>query len=176
MTDPVPARDSLWTRISIIVGVVICGAVAFLILGPRPEGMAGSLDVGGLPVVNASLNGLTTLLLVVAFALVKKGRIEAHKRVMLTAFGTSTAFLVTYVLYHWFKAGPRAYVGEYRAVYLIILLSHIVLAMGIVPMALVTLYRGWSDQRPKHRKLARITLPVWLYVSVTGVVIYWMLY
>ena len=66
--------------------------------------------------------------------------------------------------------------GEYRAVYLIILLSHIVLAMGIVPMALVTLYRGWSDQRPKHRKLARITLPVWLYVSVTGVVIYWMLY
>ncbi len=176
MTHPVAARDSLWTRVSIIVGVVICGAVAFLILGPRPEGMAGSLDVSSLPAVNASLNGLTTILLVVAFALIKQGNIEAHKRVMLTAFGTSTAFLVTYVIYHWFKAGPRPYVGDFRGVYLVILLSHIVLAMGIVPMALVTLYRGWSDQRPRHKKLARITLPLWLYVSVTGVGLYWMLY
>ena len=176
MSTMAPARDKFWTRISIIVGVVICAAVAFLILGPRPEGMAGSLDVSSLPAVNASLNGLTTVLLVVAFALIKQRKIEAHKRVMLTAFGTSTAFLVTYVIYHWFKAGPKAYVGDFREVYLFILISHIVLAALIIPMALVTLYRGWTDQRPKHRKLARITLPVWLYVSVTGVVIYWMLY
>ena len=176
MNTEAAARDSFWTRISIIVGVVICAAVAFLILGPRPEGMAGSLDVSGLPVVNASLNGLTTILLLVAFVFIKQRKIDAHKSVMLAAFGTSTAFLVTYVVYHWFKAGPKPYVGDFREVYLFILISHIVLATVIVPMALVTLYRGWSDQRPKHKKLARITLPVWLYVSVTGVVIYWMLY
>jgi len=176
MTTHAPARDAFWTRISVIVGVVVCAAVAFLILGPRPEGMAGSLDVSGLPAVNASLNGLTTVLLVLGFVLIKQRKIEAHKSVMLGAFAASTMFLVTYVIYHWFKAGPKVYVGEYRAIYLVILLSHIVLAMGIIPMALVTLYRGWTDQRPKHRKLARITLPIWLYVSVTGVVIYWMLY
>jgi putative membrane protein len=176
MTTIAPARDAFWTKISIIVGVVVCAAVAFLILGPRPEGMAGSLDVSGLPVVNASLNATTTVLLLVALGFIKARRITAHKNTMLTAFGTSTLFLVTYIIYHWFKAGPKAYVGDFREVYLVILLSHIVLAMGIVPLVLVTLYRGWSDQREKHKKLARITLPLWLYVSVTGVVIYWMLY
>lgn len=158
------------------MGVVICAAVAFLILGPRPEGMAGLLDVSGLPVVNASLNGITTLLLVTGLVLVKQRRFDAHKTVMLASFGSSTAFLVSYVIYHWFKAGPKLYEGDFRTVYLVILLSHIVLATVIVPMALITLYRGWTDQRPKHRKIARITLPIWLYVSVTGVLIYWMLY
>ena len=176
MSDARAAQDAFWIRICIIVGIVICGAVAFLILGPRPEGMAGKLDVSGLPVVNASLNAVTTLLLCVGFWLVKKRRFDAHRKVMLTSFGTSTAFLVTYVVYHWFKAGPKAYEGDFRTVYLAILLSHIALATVIIPMALVTLYRGWTDQRPEHRWIARITLPLWLYVSVTGVVIYWMLY
>lgn len=174
--SPSPAHNTFWTRIAIIVGLSISVVVAFLILGPRPEGMAGSLDVSGLPLVNASLNGLTTVLLVVALVLIKQRKIGAHKTVMLTAFGTSTMFLLTYVVYHWFKAGPKPYVGEYREVYLVILISHIVLAAAIVPMALVTLYRGWSDQREKHKKLARITWPLWMYVGVTGVVIYWMLY
>jgi len=138
--------------------------------------MAGLLDVSGLPVVNASLNGITTLLLVTGLVLVKQRRFDAHKTVMLASFGSSTAFLVSYVIYHWFKAGPKLYEGDFRTVYLVILLSHIVLATVIVPMALITLYRGWTDQRPKHRKIARITLPIWLYVSVTGVLIYWMLY
>ena len=177
--DEAPAstsRDAFWIRICVIVGVVICAAVAFLILGPRPEGMAGKLDVSGLPKVNATLNGITTVLLVVGFALIRARKIELHKRVMLSCFGTSTAFLVTYVLYHWFKAGPKEYVGDHRTFYLTILLSHILLAAVIVPMALVTLYRGWNNQLDKHRWIARITLPVWLYVSVTGVMIYWMLY
>jgi putative membrane protein len=176
VTEAPAARDSFWIRICIIVGVVVCGAVAFLILGPRPEGMAGRLDVSGLPAVNASLNGLTALLLCIGFALIKQRRFDAHRNVMLTSFGTSTAFLVSYVVYHWFKAGPKPYEGDFRSAYLAILLSHIVLAMFIVPMALVTLYRGWTDQRPEHRWIARLTLPLWLYVSVTGVVIYWMLY
>ena len=169
-------QDSFWIRICIIVGVIICAAVAFLILGPRPEGMNGMVDVSGLPLVNASLNGITTLLLVAGFVLIKLRRIDLHKKVMLSCFGTSTAFLVTYVIYHWFKDGPKQYVGDHRGFYLLVLLSHIVLAAGIVPLALVTLYRGWNDQLTKHRWIARITLPIWLYVSVTGVMIYAMLY
>jgi uncharacterized membrane protein YozB (DUF420 family) len=109
-------------------------------------------------------------------ALIRSKRIAQHKAVMLTAFGTSTAFLITYVIYHWFKAGPRPYAGEWTGLYYFILLSHIVLATVIVPLALVTLYRGWLDQRPRHRRLARVTFPVWMYVSVTGVTIYLMLY
>ena len=156
--------------------MVICLAVAFLILGPRPEGMEGMLDVSGLPTVNATLNSITTALLMIAFFLVKSGRIEAHKKTMLAAFGTSALFLVTYVIYHWFKAGPKAYEGEFVTAYYILLISHIILAAMILPLALVTLYRGWRMQREKHRKLARITFPIWIYVSITGVAIYWMLY
>ena len=95
---------------------------------------------------------------------------------MLCAFGTVTLFLVTYMIYHWFKAGPKPYLGEYETVYYFILISHIILAVVIIPLALVTLYRGWNMQVVKHRRIARITYPVWLYVSVTGVVIYLMLY
>jgi putative membrane protein len=176
MTETQAAKNAFWTRISVILGLVVTAAVAFLILGPRPEGLAGSLDVSGLPLVNASLNGLTTALLLLGGWFIYTRRIEAHKRTMLTAFGTSTAFLASYVVYHWFKAGPKAYVGDFKTLYLAILLSHIVLAMVIVPLALVTLYRGWTDQRPEHRKIARITWPLWLYVSITGVLIYLMLY
>jgi len=176
MTETTAPRDAFWIRICIIVGVVICGAVAFLILGPRPEGMAGSLDVSSLPCVNATLNGVTTVLLCIGFWLIKQRRFDAHKNVMLASFATSSAFLVTYVIYHWFKAGPKVYAGDYRTLYLFILLSHILLATVIIPLALITLYRGWTDNRPKHRKIARITLPIWLYVSVTGVAVYAMLY
>ena len=169
-------QDGFWMRIILIVSVLLAGAVAFLILGPRPAGMRGAMDVSALPTVNASLNGLATLLLLVGGFLAKSGRYDAHRKVMLGAFAVSGAFLVSYVIYHWFKVAPKPYEGEFRGVYLTILLSHIVLAAAIVPLALTTLYRGWRDQRQKHRKIAKITWPLWLYVSVTGVVIYLMLY
>ena len=95
---------------------------------------------------------------------------------MLTSFGTSGAFLVSYVIYHWFKSGPKEYLGNYSELYFFILITHIVLAATIIPLALLTLYRGWSENLPKHRRIAKITLPIWLYVSVTGVIIYLMLY
>ena len=169
-------NDSFWLRIIYIVTTVISLAVAFLILGPRPEGLEGILDVSVLPLVNAILNSTTTLLLMYALVLIKQKKINAHKKVMLSAFGMSTLFLVTYVIYHWFKAGPKAYVGDYALIYYLVLISHIILAVFIIPMALATLYRGWNMQLSKHRKIARITYPVWMYVSVTGVVIYLMLY
>ncbi len=163
-------------RIIYIVSALVCGAVAFLILGPRPEGMAGQLDVSALPLVNCTFNAITGALLIVALVLIKQKKIAQHKTVMLTAFGTSTAFLVSYVIYHWFKAGPRHYTGDMRGLYLFILLTHIVLAAAIVPMALVTLYRGWTMAVDEHRWIAKITFPIWMYVSVTGVAIYAMLY
>ena len=92
------------------------------------------------------------------------------------SFGTSAAFLVSYIIYHWFKSGPKKYIGEYPEIYFFILITHIILAAIIIPLALITLYRGWTNSLPKHKKIARITMPIWLYVSVTGVVIYVMLY
>ena len=169
-------NDSFWLRIIYIVTTVISLAVAFLILGPRPDGLEGMLDVSALPMVNATLNSITTLLLIVALVLIKQKKIEAHKKVMLSAFGTSALFLVTYVIYHWFKAGPRLYIGEWTTFYYTILLSHIILAIIVMPLALIALYRGWNDQITKHRKIVKFAYPVWLYVSITGVMIYGMLY
>ena len=163
-------------RIIYTVSVVITLAVAFLILGPRPEGMEGLLDVSALPLVNALLNLISTILLVLALWFVKRKKIEEHKKTMIATFGTSSLFLVSYVIYHWFKAGPKLYAGEFITIYYFILISHILLAIFIIPLALITLYRGWNMEIDKHRKIAKITYPIWLYVSVTGVMIYLMLY
>ena len=169
-------NDSFWLRIIYIVTTVISFAVGFLILGPRPDGLEGMLDVSALPMVNATLNSITTLLLMYALVLIKQKKIDAHKKVMLSAFGTSTLFLVTYVIYHWFKAGPKLYIGEWTTFYYTILLSHIILAIIVMPLALIALYRGWNNQITKHRKIVKFAYPVWLYVSITGVMIYGMLY
>ena len=173
---PVGQTDNFWLRIIYIISVVITGAVAFLILGPRPQGIDGSLDVSGLPFINAVINGTTTFLLVLGYVLIRQKKLKLHKNIMLTAFGTSSAFLISYVIYHWFKSGPKLYVGDLTGLYYFILISHIILAIVIIPLALIALYRGWTDNIRKHRVIAKITLPVWLYVSVTGVVIYSMLY
>lgn len=171
-----PNQDNFWLRIIYIVSVVISAAVAFLILGPRPVGIEGALDVSVLPLVNATLNGITTILLLIGYTFIRQKKRQQHRNVMLSAFGTSGAFLVSYVIYHWFKAGPKLYTGEFTEIYIFILLTHIVLAAIIIPLALVTLYRGWTGNIGKHRKIAKITFPLWLYVSITGVLIYLMLY
>ena len=170
------SKDNFWVNIIYIVSVVISAAVAFLILGPRPQGVNGALDVTILPTVNASLNAITTALLLVGYILIVKRKRSLHKNTMLIAFGTSGAFLVSYIIYHWFKAGPKSYTGDFTSLYYFILISHIILAALIIPLALLTLYRGWTDNLKLHKKIAKITLPLWLYVSVTGVVIYLMLY
>ncbi len=170
------SNDKFWLRIIFILSAIISLAVAFLILGPRPAGTEGAIDVSALPVVNSILNSITTILLILAFIAIKNKNIGLHKKLNLSAFTTSSMFLITYVIYHWFKAGPKTYEGEFTVVYYTILISHILLAIVILPMALITLYRGWKNQIEKHRKIAKITFPLWLYVSVTGVIIYFMLY
>ena len=169
-------NDSFWLRIIYIISIVVSCLVAFLILGPRPEGMEGRVDVSFLPFINATLNSISTLLLIISLWFIKNKKISAHKITMLLAFGTSAMFLVTYVVYHWFKSGPKPYTGDFTTIYYTVLISHIILAVFIIPLALITLYRGWNMQVEKHRKIAKITYPIWLYVSITGVVIYRMLY
>jgi len=135
------------------------------------------MDVSFLPAVNATLNGTTTVLLIIGRTLIAKKLVSAHRRVMIAAVSTSALFLVSYLTYH-AQAGSVRFQGQgwVRPVYFAILLTHTVLAAAIVPMVLVTLARGLRGNFDRHRAIARWTYPVWLYVSVTGVVIYVMLY
>ena len=174
-TQP-PPNDAFWMKIIFILSATVCAAVAFIFWGPRPEALQGRLDVSGLSKVNAGLNILTTCLLILGLILVKKRKLIAHQRAMLSAFACSTAFLVSYVVYHTLKEEHVVYLGAHRGLYYTILVSHIILAIAILPLALTTLYRGRSGQLERHKKIGRITFPIWLYVSVTGVIIYTMLY
>ena len=169
-------KDSFWLRIIYLLSGVLSLAVAFLILGPRPEGIEGAIDVSSLPLANALLNLATTILLIIGYVLIRLKKREMHRAVMLTAFFSSALFLVSYVIYHWFKSGPKAYTGDWVSVYYPVLISHIILAAAILPLAMVTLYRGWVVQIQQHKKIAKITYPIWMYVSITGIIIYLMLY
>ena len=129
------------------------------------------------PLLNACLNGTSALFISSGFVAIRCRRIAVHRACMLAACATSVVFLVSYLLYH-HQVGSTAFTGQgaVRVVYFTVLISHTVLAMVIVPLVVMTLYRAWREQWPRHRRLARWTLPLWLYVSVTGVVIYIMLY
>lgn len=130
-----------------------------------------------LPALNAVLNATAAVLLVCAYILIRRGRREAHKRVMLAAFTVSTLFLISYLTYHAQVGSVRyPHPGAIRTVYLIILFTHTVLAAAVPVLAIVTLRRGLAGNFVRHKAIARWTLPIWLYVSVTGVVVYLMLY
>jgi len=130
-----------------------------------------------LPTLNALLNTLCTTLLIAALVQVKRGNVEAHRRLVLMAVSTSVMFLISYLTYH-ANVGSRHFTGQgwIRPVYFGILISHTILAAAIVPLVIVTLRRGLRMDVAKHRAIARVTFPLWLYVSITGVVIYLMLY
>ena len=131
------------------------------------------------PALNAFLNGTSAVLIGCGYYLIKTGRRDAHKRMMLAAFVTSTLFLISYLYYHLvLRAGVTHFKGEglWRPVYFAILLSHTFLAVVVVPFILVTLYRALKGNFARHKAIARYTFPIWLYVSVTGVVIFVMLY
>ena len=135
------------------------------------------LDITTLPAVNAILNSIAAVLLVSGYGLVRSGRVAQHRLCMLAAFATSTLFLVSYLFYH-AQVGSQPFTGQgpVRVVYFTVLISHVILAALILPLALLTLRRGLRRDDVRHVAIARWTLPIWLYVSVTGVVVYWMLY
>ena len=133
--------------------------------------------IASLPHLNAALNATATVLLVTGWLLIKRRRIQQHRAVMIAAVITSAAFLTSYVTYH-ANAGSRPFAGQgpIRIVYFGILISHVILAAAILPLALITLTHGLRERFDRHVPIARWTLPIWLYVSVTGVAVYWMLY
>ncbi len=135
------------------------------------------MDVRDLPALNALLNTTSAVLLVTGYRLIRQGRREAHRRAMTAALLVSALFLTSYLVYH-AQVGSVKFqkTGWIRPVYFSILISHTILAACVAPMALVTVWSAWKGRFERHRRLARITLPLWLYVSITGVLVYLMLY
>ena len=135
------------------------------------------MTVTDLPALNAALNATSFVLLTAGWFLIKSGRRQAHKRCMIAALVVSAAFLTSYVIYH-LQVGsvPFQKTGWIRTVYFLVLIPHVILAAAIVPMVLITVSRALSNRFDRHKQIARITLPLWLYVSVTGVFVYVMLY
>ena len=135
------------------------------------------MDIADLPALNASLNAIAAVFLVAGYVLIRNGRRDAHRRCMLTALTTSALFLISYVIYH-ANAGsvPFRGTGAIRVVYFAVLIPHIILAAAILPLVLITAARGLRGDYGRHVRIARWTLPLWLYVSVTGVIVYLMLY
>ncbi|MGE0886503.1 MAG: DUF420 domain-containing protein [Blastocatellales bacterium] len=135
------------------------------------------MSISDLPALNAILNSISAILLTTGYVFIKRKKRDAHRACMIGAFVTSTLFLASYLVYH-FNVGSVKFQGQgtVRTVYFTILLTHTVLAAGIVPMIFVTFARALKGRFDKHRTIARWTLPMWLYVSVTGVIVYLMLY
>jgi uncharacterized membrane protein YozB (DUF420 family) len=135
------------------------------------------MTISDLPLVNATLNSISAVLLTIGYVLIRKGHRRAHAICMLSAVVTSTLFLTSYVIYH-AHVGSKPYLGEgwRRPLYLAILGSHIVLAIAIVPLVITTLVFASRSRFERHKRIARITWPLWMYVSVTGVIVYLMLY
>jgi uncharacterized membrane protein YozB (DUF420 family) len=135
------------------------------------------MDFTDLPALNASLNSVAAVLLTLGYVFIRRGDMQRHRACMLCACGVSAAFLASYLVYHW-QVGSVPFTGQgwVRPVYFSILLSHIVLAIVILPLAATTLLRAWRGDYGRHRAIARWTWPLWMYVSLTGVAIYLMLY
>lgn len=191
MQNPVfdSQKEPVYRYVVIMVSVVVTGLVAFLILIPQ-TGKLGAFDVSAFPAINATLNSLTALCLIMALLAIRRKDITVHKRWMTTAFALSSCFLIFYVLYHF--QGPstrfgdadhngqvsdleKAATGGIRYFYFALLISHIVLAAVVLPFILLTFYFSLSDQISKHKKIVRFTYPVWLFVAISGVLVYFMI-
>jgi putative membrane protein len=159
-----------------LVSLVVFVIVGFLLLG-RQRAIHAGYDVSVLPALNAFLSGTSAIFLISGYLFIRRKKVTAHKTCMLTAFGVSSLFLVSYVIYHYHAGStPFRESGLIRVIYFTLLISHVALAMSIIPLALTTVYLAWTRQFVRHKRIARWTFPLWLYVSVTGVLIYWMLY
>lgn len=169
-------QDKLVFKIVTLVSIIVFVAVVILnrkIL-PRPEIMPNWAMY--LPKFNALINGTCSVLLMLSLYFIKKKNIAAHKAINLTAFGLSSLFLVSYILYHWMANETVFPVdNSLRSIYLTILISHIILAASVLPLVLLSFYYGLQMNVEKHKKIVRFTYPIWLYVTITGVVVYVMI-
>ena len=135
------------------------------------------IPLSSLPTLNAALNATSAVCLLVGYFFIRRKQVSAHKTSMISAFLVSTLFLASYLYYHYHHgATPFPGRGWVRTLYFTILIPHVILAAAILPLALVTLFRAWKGQFDRHKRIARWTLPLWFFVSITGVIVYWMLY
>lgn len=164
-------------RFMMFNGVVSAAALAFLAwLLLVPHGASGETDLTFMPAINACFNGLSAILLVSGVIAIKSGNMAVHKRLMVSAFASSTLFLIGYVIYHYVHGDTKFQgQGAIRTVYFAILISHILLSTAVVPMALASFYFAFRERFVTHARIARVLFPIWLYVSITGVVIFFML-
>ena len=171
-------NDSTWLFVIALISVAVVALVAFLLFSNREVSEGFDSRIYVLPKLNAFINSTVSVLLIAGFYFIRiQKNIKAHRAFMLSAFIFSVLFLVSYVIYHSLPQPETKFGGEgfIRYIYFFILLTHILLASIIVPLALVTLYRIWKNQVEKHKRIARWTFPIWLYVSVTGVIVYLMI-
>ncbi len=159
-----------------LLSILVLVGVASILLGRQPQ-VEGRADISSLPAVNAFLNATSAVLLTVGYLFIRRKKVASHKICMLSAFGVSCLFLVSYLIHH-YQVGSIPFSGQgwVRPVYYTLLISHVFLAALIVPLALTAVYRGLNAQFDKHVKIARWALPIWLYVSASGVVVYVLLY
>lgn len=170
--------EKRYTPLIIGISVLLPAVVALLFFLPGVEGVPPGLRIwlNRLPMFNAMVNGSTAFILIAGLMAIKSGKVVLHRRLMSTAILLSVLFLVSYVAYHLTSESTRhGGEGFVKTLYLLILLSHILLSIAIVPLVLVTYVRALSSRFDKHRKIARITLPIWLYVAITGVIVYLMI-
>jgi putative membrane protein len=191
MSTEVPRKNDRSVKIVVwITTIIICGAVTLLNKKVFPVPDTFPAFIYKLPMLNAFLNGTCSILLIFSFLAIKRRNIPLHRKLNLTAFLLSALFLISYVSAHYFipdtrygdtdhngmlDAAEATAVAGIKPYYLVILLSHIFLAVVVFPMVLLSFYYGWTDQREKHRKLTRFSYPIWLYVTITGVVVYLMI-
>lgn len=170
----------------IVLSILVPGVIAFLFISPTGEVSTGSW-VHRLPVLNATINSLTVVILITALIMIKRGNEKAHRNLMLTAFALGTIFLISYITYHAsvpstkfgdlnhdyiLSESEMIAVGYWRLTYLILLLSHILVAVIGLPLVLLAVYHGIKGNRSAHKRIVRFTYPVWMYIALTGVMVY----
>lgn len=168
------SNDRVFVPLIITLSVIIPLAVAAMFALPDDMKLTiGYINTQSLPFFHAVLNGSTAVLLVVGLILIKQKKINLHRAAMVTAFGLSAIFLVSYVITH-ISTPDAKFGGEgaIRYVYFFILITHIILSIPVLPLAMFAIYRGWTGEINKHKKVVRYTFPIWLYVAITGVLVY----
>ncbi len=189
MNTVLPKNDKKIFPIIVILSIVVPLLVALLMSFPQ-SGKLGDLDVSFLPHLNGTLNSATAILLIAGFLAIRSKKISLHRTFMLSAFALSSIFLISYVIYHFqvpstifgdidhsgdLNEAETLAIGGTRYFYLVILLTHIAFSTIIVPLVLLSIYFAFSNQIARHKKIVRFTFPIWVYVAITGVVVYWMI-
>ena len=174
MNKALTQKEKMYNKWIVVLSILIPVAVA--VLFTIKIEIPGVERLGFLPPIYATINAFTSVILVLAVIQIKKGNRKAHEKLMKTAIGLSVLFLLMYVVYH-ITSTSTAYGGEgaIRTIYFIILISHILLSIAVIPLVLISYVRALSNRFDKHKKIAKITFPIWLYVTITGVIVYIMI-